>query len=78
VIVSDIPELAFVCREGYGLCFPSGSAKELTDKMRLLLSDNKKREVLGKRGREFAAQFLWDDIAIQFEDVLKHTAINSG
>ncbi len=77
VIVSDIPELAFVSREGFGISFPSGSAAELSDKMRLLLSDIKKREVLGKRARESAAQFLWDDIAIQFEDVLKHTAMNS-
>lgn len=75
VIVSDIPELAFVSREGFGLSFPTGSANELSDKIRLLLSDNKKREVLGKRGREYAAQFLWDDIAVQFEDVLNH-AIN--
>jgi glycosyltransferase involved in cell wall biosynthesis len=73
VIVSDIPELAFVRREGYGLSFPSGSANGLADKISLLLSDNKKREVLGKLGREFAAQFSWDDIAVQFENVLKQT-----
>jgi glycosyltransferase involved in cell wall biosynthesis len=72
VIVSDIPELAFVSHEGFGLSFPTGSADELSDKIRLLLSDNNKRELLGKRGKEFAAQFLWDDIAVQFENVLKH------
>ena len=72
VIVSDIPELAFVCREGFGLSFPSGSANALSEKMRLLLADSKEREALGKRGREFAAQFLWDDIAVQFGEVLKY------
>jgi glycosyltransferase involved in cell wall biosynthesis len=73
VIVSDIPELAFVSQEGFGISFSSGSANDLSEKMRLLLGDNKKREALGKRGREFAAQFLWDNIAVQFEDVLQHT-----
>jgi glycosyltransferase involved in cell wall biosynthesis len=73
VIVSDIPELACVSLEGFGLSFPSGSADELTDKIGLLLSDNKKREVLGKRGREFASKFLWDDIVVQFENMLKQT-----
>lgn len=77
VIVSDIPELAFVCREGFGISFPSGSASGLSKQIRLLLSDSGKREAAGKRGREFAAQFLWDTIAIQFEDVLKHTVENS-
>lgn len=72
VIVSDIPELAFVCREGFGLSFSSGSANALSEKMRLLLADSKEREALGKRGREFAAQFLWDDIAVQFGEVLKY------
>ena len=77
VIVSDIPELAFVSQEGFGISFSSGSANDLSEKMRLLLGDNKKREALGKQGREFAAQFLWDNIAVQFEDVLQHTMGNS-
>jgi glycosyltransferase involved in cell wall biosynthesis len=73
VIVSDIPELAFVPQEGFGLSFPSGSADKLSEQMRLLLADSKKREIFGKRGREFAAQFLWDNIAVQFEEIVKHT-----
>jgi glycosyltransferase involved in cell wall biosynthesis len=77
LIVSDIPELAFVCREGFGISFPSGSSNGLLEKMRLLLADGKKREALGKRAREFAAQFLWDDIAVQFEEVLRNIADNS-
>jgi glycogen(starch) synthase len=76
VIVSDIPELAFVPREGFGLSFTSGSANELSEKMKRLLEDSKGREALGRRGREFAARHLWDDIAIQFESVLKHTVEN--
>ncbi len=75
VIASDIPELAFVSKEGFGLSFLSGSADALSEKMRLLLADAGKRDALGKKGREFAAQFLWDDIAVQFEGVLKY-AVN--
>lgn len=76
VIVSDIPELAFVSLEGFGLSFHSDSANDLSEKMRLLLADSGKREALGKRGREFAARFLWDDIAVKFEEVLKNTVEN--
>ena len=54
VIVSDIPELAFVCREGFGISFPSGSADGLSEKIRLLLTDSEQREASGKRGREYA------------------------
>jgi glycosyltransferase involved in cell wall biosynthesis len=77
VIVSDIPELSFVNKEGFGISFSSGSADRLAEKMRLLLADGKKREALGKRAREFAAQFLWDDIAVQFEEVLRNIADHS-
>ena len=71
VIVSDIPELHFVYKEGFGLSFPSGSIDGLKEKMEILIKDNKQREVMGRRGREFSSKFLWGDIANQFEDVLK-------
>ena len=76
VIVSDIPELSFVSREGFGLSFPSGSADSLSEKIRLFLTDSEQREVSGKRGREYASQFLWDNIAIQFENVLRETIVS--
>jgi glycosyltransferase involved in cell wall biosynthesis len=77
VIVSDIPELAFVSQEGFGISFSSGSANELSAQIRLLLANSEKREALGKSGRKFAAQFLWDDIAVQFEEVLRTAAEKS-
>jgi glycosyltransferase involved in cell wall biosynthesis len=77
VIVSDIPELDFVSQKGFGLSFPSGSANGLSEKMRLLLADSTKREALGKQGRDFARQFLWDTISLQFEEILRHTAENT-
>lgn len=72
VIVSDIPELSFVQKEGFGLSFQSGSVDGLTEKMRILLRDNKQRQAMGKRGREFSSKFLWDSIALQFENVLNN------
>jgi len=70
VIVSDIPELSFVQKEGFGLSFQSGSVDRLTEKIKILLMDNKQRQAMGRQGREFSSKFLWDDIAIQFENVL--------
>lgn len=75
VVVSDIPELGFVQKEGFGLSFPSGSVDGLTEKLRIILIDNKQREAMERRGREFSNKFLWDDIAKQFEDVLKDVAL---
>jgi len=73
VVVSDIPEMAFVDREGFGLSFPSGSVDGLAERMKILLTNGQMRAAMGKRGREFSAHFLWDHIAIQFEDVLNHS-----
>jgi len=72
VIVSDIPELDFVQKEGFGLSFPSGSAEGLKEKIGMLLGDDKRRQAMGRRGREYAAKFLWRDIAVKFENVLNH------
>jgi len=74
VLVSDISELGFVREQGFGLVFPSGSAEGLAERMMLLMDDGKKRDEMGKRGREFAAQFLWDNIAKEFEYVLNNSA----
>jgi glycosyltransferase involved in cell wall biosynthesis len=70
VIVSDIPELSFVQEAGFGLSFSSGSETGLTDTIDLLLRADKMREFMGERGREYVSKFLWNCIAIQFEDAL--------
>jgi glycosyltransferase involved in cell wall biosynthesis len=70
VLVSDIPEMSVVEKNDFGLSFSSGSVDGLSEKMEILLADEHMRAVMGRRGREFSAQFLWDRIAIQFEDVL--------
>lgn len=71
VIVSDIPELAFVTENNFGLSFKSGSSDDLADKMRLLLNDEWMRKEMGHNGRIFSSQYLWDDIALRFESVLE-------
>ncbi len=73
VLVSDIPEMSFVQENGFGLSFPSGSADGLREKILFLLSDDEKRKVMGEQGKQFSAKFLWDNIAIKFENVLKNT-----
>jgi glycosyltransferase involved in cell wall biosynthesis len=72
VIVSDIPELGFVSESGFGLSFPSGSIDGLKEKIDFLLRDAETRAEMGRKGREYAGQFLWDGIALQFEDALRY------
>jgi glycosyltransferase involved in cell wall biosynthesis len=72
VIVSDIPELGFVSESNFGLSFPSGSIDGLKEKIDFLLRDAETRAEMGRKGREYAGQFLWDGIALLFEDALRH------
>lgn len=74
VIVSDILELDFVEKMGLGLSFPSGSVDRLHEKMEILLTNQPLRKRMGEAGRAWSAGYLWDDIAIAFEDVLKKAA----
>lgn len=74
VIVSDIPELGFVPENAFGLSFPSGSAEGLAQRLALLLQDAGLRKELGRQGRGYAGNFLWDSVAIQFENALELTS----
>lgn len=71
IIVSDIPELQYVQKEGFGMTFPSGSIEGLADRIELLLTDGGQREIMGKTGRDYAGKFLWNRIATQFEEALR-------
>lgn len=70
VIVSDISELQFVEENKFGLSFASGSAEDLCGKIITLLGDEKLRHNMGLYGREYAKNFLWDKVALQFEKAL--------
>lgn len=70
VIVSDIPELRYVTRERLGLAFASGSADDLARKITSAMEDPGLRKVFGERGRKYASNFTWDDLARQFDSFL--------
>jgi len=74
VVVSDIPELDVVETIGFGLSFPSGSVERLRERLQILLTDETLRRRMGAAGRAWAAGYLWDSIAADFEDVLRKAA----
>ncbi|MEW6001942.1 MAG: glycosyltransferase family 4 protein [Nitrospirota bacterium] len=76
VLVSDIPELQYVRENGIGLSFKSGSSLDLADRLCHLLENKDLRERLGNRGRQYASNFLWDDIAPRFEKFLMDVTVN--
>ena len=67
---SDIPELQFVEKNGFGVSFPSGSAGGLQEKIALLLEHGGMRRELGLNGRRYAKSYLWDAIALEYENVI--------
>lgn len=71
VIVSDIPELSFVQKEGFGLSFKSGSIDDLSERIAFMLNNHTERMEMGKAGRRYASNFLWDKITLQFEKSLE-------
>jgi glycosyltransferase involved in cell wall biosynthesis len=71
VIVSDIDELKFVEENKFGICFPSGSVKALQDAIELLIDNNEMRHAMAKSGRSYATGFLWDTVALEFENRLR-------
>ena len=77
VLVSDIPELQFVEKNGFGLSFQSGSVDGLAERMRLLMNDPSQRQRMGREGKNFAKHFSWDAIALQFEDALQSIVASS-
>lgn len=74
VVVSDIPELAFVVENKFGLSFPTGMESGLREILARVLDDEALRRQLGAAGRVYAGQFLWDGLAEQFENALQLTA----
>jgi glycogen(starch) synthase len=70
VVVSDIPELSFAVREGFGISFRTGDAGDLADKIGLLAGDGLLRQGLADRGRLYASRHTWDRAAAEFEDYL--------
>lgn len=77
LITSDIAELSFVEKNNMGVTFLSGSVKGLKEQMELLLRDAGLRRRLGIHGREYSGNFLWDDIAVEFEKTLQSMVLKN-
>lgn len=74
VVVSNIPELQYVKENNIGITFRQGSAHDLSGKIGFVLQDRDLRKSLGEKGRKYASLFLWDDLALKFEDFLYKVA----
>ena len=70
VIASNAGGIPWVI-EGAGLLFKTGSEKDLKFKLTILINDKKYRKELSKKGFERAKQFIWEDIAVDLEDLYK-------
>lgn len=70
VIVSDIPELAYVPSAGAGLSFRCGDAEGLSEAMETLFLRQDRLE-MGKKGRALVMDATWDRIASRYEEFLQ-------
>lgn len=70
VIVSDIEELSFAVKGGFGVSFKTADEDDLRQKLKELLSDNETRLRMSARAVEFARDYEWDGIARMYEDYL--------
>jgi len=70
VLASDIPELFFVRKGGFGLTFRKGDPGDLARKMDSLLKDGSLRAQMGKKGIEFAREYTWEKRAAEYEKYL--------
>jgi glycosyltransferase involved in cell wall biosynthesis len=76
VIVSDIPALrALVDNEKTGLVFRLGDVEDLKNKLEKLLTNEKLRGKLSKKGYEMVKKkFEWDKVAVEIEKILQNIA----
>lgn len=78
VIVSDIPELRYAADAGFGMSFENGNTADLAEKMKLLLNNPVLRHEMGRKAREYAMNFTWDKIAVEYERFLQRIADGRG
>ncbi len=69
VVVSGIPEFAFVTKSGAGIPFKTGSAASLAQSMKFMAA-SKERKGMGQRGRQWVKEFTWDRTAEEYERFL--------
>jgi len=70
LIVSDIPELRYVVENGFGVSFKSENSEDFKEKINYLWNNEDFILEMGKKGIEYAKNFTWDKIALEFENYL--------
>ena len=70
VIVSDIPELRYSVDAGFGISFKTGDAKDLAQKIKFLIENEPLRIEMGQKAREYAKDYTWDKISLDYERLL--------
>lgn len=74
-VASDIPGYAAVATPEAALLVPPSDAGALADAIVELLSDEERRERMGRAAREHAfANYAWDDIAVRLEETYEEVA----
>ncbi len=70
VIVSDIPELRYAVDAGFGISFRTGDSKDLAQKIKFLIENGPLRTEMGQKAREYAKNYTWDKISLDYEKLL--------
>lgn len=70
VIVSDIPELKYTVENGFGVSFLRDNVNDFVRKIEYLWDNSEKVIEMGRRGKQYAAQFTWDKISDEYEKYL--------
>ena len=78
VIVSDIPELRYAVDAGFGISFKTGNARDLADKIRFLSENEPLRKEMGAKARDYARDYTWDKIALDYEKLLADIVSRGG
>jgi glycosyltransferase involved in cell wall biosynthesis len=71
VIVSDIPELRYAVDAGFGISFKTGDPNDLAQKIRFILENEPLRREMGQKAREYAKDYTWDKISLDYERFLQ-------
>lgn len=78
VVVSDIPEFNYIAQNGIGISFRTGNAPSLAKSMKDLIKNTERKE-MGQRGRNWAKDYTWGEIAMKYDNFLKNILeINQG
>jgi glycosyltransferase involved in cell wall biosynthesis len=78
VVVSDIPELSYAAKAGFGLRVKREDARDLADKIKHLMGNASLRQEMGRKARHFARDFTWGAIAGQYESFLLKALESDG